>query len=126
MILIVGGAEQAKLEYALALTKADRAQSVDGGTCEAGEIYTAKILDGLHRFIRRCLDEGRDVSGLAQEIMERNPSLTIICDELGCGIVPMDPQDRLWRETTGRLCVELAQRAERVDRVVCGLGQRLK
>ena len=50
----------------------------------------------------------------------------MICDELGCGVVPMDDEDRAWRERTGRLLCDLAAKADRVDRVFCGIPMRLK
>lgn len=52
--------------------------------------------------------------------------MIVICDELGNGIVPIKKQERIWREQTGRLMIELAKQAERVERILCGLGQRLK
>lgn len=50
----------------------------------------------------------------------------ILCDEIGCGVVPLDPTEREWREVTGRICCKLAEKAERVDRIFCGLNMRLK
>ena len=50
----------------------------------------------------------------------------IVCDELGCGVVPMDAFERAWRERTGRIGCELAKQAEAVYRVTCGIGTRIK
>lgn len=50
----------------------------------------------------------------------------VICDEVGCGVVPADREQRARREAVGRLCIELARQAEAVYRVQCGLGMRLK
>lgn len=50
----------------------------------------------------------------------------VICDEIGCGLVPMDPKEREHREQVGRLCIELARRADRVIRVICGVGMVIK
>ena len=46
----------------------------------------------------------------------------LVANELGCGIVPMDPFERQFREAFGRLCCRLAQEAKEVHRVICGLG----
>ena len=54
------------------------------------------------------------------------PQGVLICDEVGSGVVPTDPEDRAWREAVGRICCELAPHAEAVYRVTCGLGMRLK
>ena len=50
----------------------------------------------------------------------------IVSDEIGSGIVPIDQNDRLWRETVGRALCTIARQAEQVIRVVCGIGVRIK
>jgi adenosylcobinamide kinase/adenosylcobinamide-phosphate guanylyltransferase len=50
----------------------------------------------------------------------------IICNETGCGIVPINKEERIKRENTGRLLIFLAKNAENVFRVYCGIGQRIK
>lgn len=59
-------------------------------------------------------------------LLEKNPNAVITCDEIGCGIVPVDKTDRLWREMTGDACQYLAARAAKVCRVVCGIPMVLK
>jgi len=109
MRLIIGGAHQGKLAYALSLgyTRDDVATSLP--TDKA-------ILYGLQNLTRELPDLSAD------DI----PDCIVICDELGCGVVPLDYEDRAWRERTGRLCNELARRADRVDRIFCGLAMKLK
>lgn len=51
--------------------------------------------------------------------------ILIACD-ISQGLVPMDPQERAYREMMGRTLVYLAGEARCVHRVFCGLGQRLK
>jgi len=50
----------------------------------------------------------------------------IVADEIGCGVVPVDRNDRTWREATGRALCVLAQKSENVTRVVCGIGVCIK
>ena len=50
----------------------------------------------------------------------------VICDEIGCGLVPLDAAQRQRREQVGRLCIQLAREADRVIRVVCGVGVDIK
>lgn len=59
-------------------------------------------------------------------ILQKNPNAVITCDEIGCGIVPIDKTDRLWREMTGDACQYLAARVAKVCRVVCGIPMVLK
>ena len=50
----------------------------------------------------------------------------VIADEIGCGLVPIDPFERAWREETGRILCALAREAEAVVRVHCGFPQAIK
>ena len=50
----------------------------------------------------------------------------VIASEIGGGVVPIAPEERAAREAAGRLACLLAQRADTVVRVVCGLPQVLK
>ena len=50
----------------------------------------------------------------------------VACREVGCGVVPVDGGERARREAVGRLCCRLAKRAERVERIFCGLPMVLK
>ena len=63
---------------------------------------------------------------LAAKLDRAVPNRILVTDEIGYGIVPMDLFERDYREQTGRVCCELAARAEQVWRVCCGLGQRIK
>ena len=65
---------------------------------------------------------GEDVSQLAQVLLERNPELLIVSNEVGYGVVPVEAFDRKYREAVGRICTRLAAGARRVHRVVCGVG----
>ena len=50
----------------------------------------------------------------------------ICCDEVGLGVVPVDFAEREFRDEVGRTLCALAKRAERVFRVIAGIGQRIK
>ena len=87
------------------------------------------IINHLHLWVKDLLSEGMEESEVQSTILswvETHPNTILICDELGNGIVPLEKMDRIWREQTGRLMIELAKQAERVERILCGLGQRLK
>lgn len=64
-----------------------------------------------------------DLSVLADRLSENR---IVIATEIGGGIVPLDPSERLRRENAGRLSCLLAERADTVIRVICGLPQLLK
>ena len=65
-----------------------------------------------------------NLEALADELSAAYP--VVIATEVGGGVVPMDPAQRFSREAAGRLACLLAERAEAVIRVCCGLPQALK
>ena len=112
MILIIGGAGQGKLDYVLQKTGYGPAQVAR--TPE--EARTRPVFAGLEDWPE--LDEAA--------LLEANPDVILICDEVGCGVVPVEPAQRARREAVGRLCCRLAERAEQVERIFCGLPMVLK
>ncbi len=50
----------------------------------------------------------------------------VIAAETGCGVVPSDPEQRKAREKAGRLACLLAERADTVVRLCCGIPEVLK
>ena len=67
-----------------------------------------------------------DWEKMAEVIYTAGPQRILVTDEIGYGIVPVDPFEREYREETGRICCLLAEKSEEVWRVCCGLGTRLK
>ena len=64
-----------------------------------------------------------DLRALAEDLDRRE---IVIATEVGGGVVPLDPAERAEREAAGRLSCLLAERADIVIRVCCGLPQVLK
>lgn len=80
----------------------------------------------FHSFTRRWLSEGRTKEELLK-MLEKNENLQLlISDEIGYGLVPVDDFEREYREFHGRVMTELAEQADCVERVVCGIPQRIK
>ena len=124
MRIITGGAFQGKRAFAEKLYPG--VEWTDGGRCALDEIRTCRAVYGFHEFVKRWLKQGKSWEELASLMLEENRDLILICDEIGCGLVPVDAFEREYRESTGRVMNALAEQAERVDRVVCGIGRRLK
>ena len=116
MILIIGGAGQGKLDYVLKKTGYGPEDVARDPETACGR----PIFDGLAQWVREHPDTD------LRELLEVNPELIIVCDEVGCGVVPISPQERAWREAVGRLCCTLAAKARRVERIFCGLSMVLK
>ena len=84
------------------------------------------IVNHLHRYIREQLRQGTDPEAMIENFGKEHPDCILICDEIGNGIVPMEAEERIYRERTGRILEQLAAQADEVVRVVCGIGQKIK
>lgn len=131
MILIIGGFAQGKLHYVKQryvhcedgreVTVLDGTLALPAGT-GAGQV----IVNHLHRYIREQLRQGTDPEAMIENFGKEHPDCILICDEIGNGIVPMEAEERTYRECTGRILEGLAAQADEVVRVVCGIGQKIK
>ena len=106
MILITGPLYAGKREYIR------RALSLSEEELEARAVWDVQEL---------ALTE--DGAALADRLAEKE---IVITTEIGGGLVPLDPAERAKREAAGRLACLLAERADTVVRVCCGLPQLLK
>ena len=114
MVLIIGGMAQGKLEFARrALGVTSWSEGVLGGE---------NCVHNLQQAIRTMQSPEEEINAW----LSKHPDGVIICDEVGCGVTPLDREDRYWREKVGRVCCELARKADAVYRVCCGLEARLK
>ena len=82
----------------------------------------AEIVYGFHERLRN-VDDAR---GYAEEFCRRHPNCIVVSDEVGCGVVPIDREERLWREKVGRALCVIAQASDSVTRVICGIGVKIK
>ncbi|MFI3169502.1 MAG: bifunctional adenosylcobinamide kinase/adenosylcobinamide-phosphate guanylyltransferase [Faecalibacterium sp.] len=124
MIFITGGMAQGKTSFAAS--------------------FGLPVLDNLAQQIKGWLAQGLDVdtalSAARAQLCERTAQsdtdtvssdtaaqdCVIICDEIGCGIVPLAKEERIWREVTGRTACRLAQEATAVYKLEAGIPIRLK
>ena len=126
MILFIGGAWQNKKETALRITGLSPDCVTDGAVCGPDEIFHARIIDHFHMYLLEAMRRGGQAEELADKLCEMNPGVCVICNELGCGVVPLDPEERAWREAVGRACSRLASFSLEVYRVICGIPVRIK
>lgn len=108
MILVIGGRGSGKRAWTarhLGLTPEEMEAA-----CRPG----GSILCGL---------QDREPLPPLEELLHKQ---AVICDEIGCGVVPMERSERDRREAVGRLCCALAQEADQVYRVFCGMAQQIK
>jgi len=126
MILIFGGAYQGKLDYALerfGLTEDD----VGYCTCE-DETYPKgkKIVAEIEKWILALIQADRDIADEVKRFVEYNKDSIVICNDISCGVVPIDPIMRRWRDEVGKSIGLLARNSDEVVRLYCGIPTRLK
>lgn len=126
MELYIGGYAQGKLQYVSDKYGIPAERISDGAVEDYRRMEGKVIYDHFHLWVRRLLEQGVDVEAALEELLAAQPDALIISNEIGCGIVPMDAFEREYREKTGRLLCAIAARADRVERIVCGIGQQIK
>ncbi|MFI3207531.1 MAG: bifunctional adenosylcobinamide kinase/adenosylcobinamide-phosphate guanylyltransferase [Eubacteriales bacterium] len=121
MIFITGGKAQGKSTF-------------------AGTLKTP-IVDDLEEKIRIWLEQGiqeeRDLLGKIEahiiEVIDGTSvksvweeQVILVSREVGCGVVPIDKQESIWREKTGRIACKLAEYATEVYKMESGIAVRIK
>lgn len=82
------------------------------------ELCTCAVRD-----VQELVSGTEDIEVLAEKLSAYR---VVIATEVGGGVVPIDAKQRRDREAAGRLACLLAERADIVVRVCCGLPQILK
>ena len=120
MRLYVGGKSQGKTEYVKAQT------GLTAVGADMSMALTSPAINGFHNIIREVINAGLDADDYTAKLIKLNPDVVIISDEVGMGIVPVDKHERVWREAVGRALCVIAREAEVVERVICGIGVKIK
>lgn len=121
-ILIVGGACQGKREYAQKALGLNEREILPWNE----EREEASCIADLHLRVRACLEKGLTQQEVLEKLLPFCQGKIVLCDDIFCGVVPLDALERQWREVTGRLLCRLAQEADTVIRMQCGLPQAIK
>lgn len=107
MIFVFGPLYSGKKETAMKLLR-----------CGEEELARRAVWD-----VQELAAKSGDLPLLAEELGRMD---VVIATEVGGGVVPVSPGERAAREAAGRLNCLLAQRAETVVRVFCGIPMVLK
>lgn len=130
MILITGGAYQGKLKFAESICEKKEPVIVHGEQAKRAELERADIITDFHLYIRRLMkeetEEKQEVKSAVKELILKNPEVILEIHQLGCGVVPIDSFERSYREQAGRVGCMLAEQAESVYLVHCGIARKLK
>lgn len=126
MKLYIGGYAQGKLNYVVKQLGEKPYRILEGKPETGDKKAEVLIFHGLHLWVKAMIEAGEPAEDKVADFLKENPESILISDEVGNGIVPMRKEEREYRERLGRILISCAEQAERVERIVCGLGQRLK
>ena len=123
MIMITGGIHQGKTAYAMRKIGLAESDIADGADCNFDALKNVRCILNYHDIVKRLGD--RSVT-FTEELCRSNPDAVIIINEIGCGIVPIEKSERIWRENVGRCGCIIAANSEKVIRIVCGIPDIIK
>lgn len=131
MELYLGGAFQGKLDYVKSLCNGRKTEIY--GKDDFEKLLSLENQDAIwndfHLTIQNLLQKSGNQEKITSQVLsiiEKNPEIRIISCEIGSGIVPIEKADRIWRDFCGHLLVKIAKKAGKVERIICGLPQRIK
>jgi hypothetical protein len=126
MILIFAGAHQGKLSYALERFKLNEN---DIHRCNSEDVNVPankKVLYEIDKWVLALVKDGIDVEGAVGRLIESNKDAVVICNDISCGILPIDPMLRKWRDAVGKSQAMLSHNSHEVIRLFCGIPTRIK
>ena len=124
MTFLFGGVYQGMEEYARTHMGVESFHIIQDADTEVD--FSSGAVLGLEKFVLGCVRRGESAVSYFEVHASEWANAVLIGMDFSCGLVPMDAQQRLWREENGRLNNYLAQRADRVVRLFCGLPQVIK
>ena len=126
MKMIIGGAFQGKTDFVKEHFKLSDVDVLDGEKCDFNAVFAAKCVNNYHALIRRIIEEKIEPIEFTERLCRENPDIIIITNEIGSGIIPLEKDERIWREYAGRAGCIIAKNSELVVRVFCGVAEVIK
>ncbi|MEX2518463.1 MAG: bifunctional adenosylcobinamide kinase/adenosylcobinamide-phosphate guanylyltransferase [Paracoccaceae bacterium] len=88
------------------------------------------VIDCLTLWLSNLLEAGREpqaeTQALVAALRAAEAPVILVSNEIGLGLVPMEPLSRRFRDEQGRLNQRVAAAADRVEFIAAGLPLRLK
>ncbi|QDQ02698.1 hypothetical protein FOH38_20845 [Lysinibacillus fusiformis] len=130
MHVFIGGAYNGKTDYVMRELEGQKVALVDGVLPDYAPSCDVVVIKNLEKWLVTQNLEADDmiVAQLLTRLkaLEENCALFIIVTDMGRGVVPMEKQARLLRDTCGRLYQVLFTEAERVVRIWYGIAEQIK
>ncbi|WP_110111948.1 bifunctional adenosylcobinamide kinase/adenosylcobinamide-phosphate guanylyltransferase [Bacillus sp. CGMCC 1.16541] len=94
------------------------------------------VIEGIEQYIKECIEVGMTIEEVCRTFQQMvtdwqqwevsKSQVIVIGTEIGKGIVPINAQDRAWRDACGYVYQYIVQQANVVDHIWYGLLNRLK
>lgn len=111
MVLILGARGAGKADYVRSLGYSGLGTALSDNS---------PVLYGLEALVR---ENPERADALLDALCKKE---LVVCQEVGGGVIPLQKEDRAYRDAVGRLCVRLAKEATAVVRVVAGIPIAVK
>ncbi|MBQ9623634.1 MAG: bifunctional adenosylcobinamide kinase/adenosylcobinamide-phosphate guanylyltransferase [Treponema sp.] len=122
--LIIGGAYQGKTTWAKSTFMLCE-NDVFVCSTDFPPDFSKKCITHYENYIGYCLKNGLSPKTDFSAGTKDNGTKIIICDDIFCGVVPIDAFQRKLREETGLALQKIARKSS-VMRIFCGIPQRIK
>ena len=126
MKLILGGYANGRTAYAMQNYQLTESDCFDAAAEPLARWNGQRLILHVEQLVNPWLEQGKEPCTEILPWLERWQNAGLITQEVGCGLVPVTPQQRQLREAVGHFNRLLAECAETVERVCCGLGMQLK
>lgn len=126
MIMITGGAFSGKKDYAKTRFGFSDEEILNGENYSFDAVFSAKCIADYQLIVERLLEEKADVQIFTERLCRENPNAVVIINEIGAGIIPLEKNDRIWREESGRAGCLIARNSSEVIRLTCGIPTIIK
>ncbi len=125
MIFIIGGSYQGKTDFAVNKFGLSP-DEITEGSAPYDKLISAKCIRHFEDFVSSAAVRNEDPLKLTEKLLSDNPDVIIIMTEIGCGIIPIEKSQRIYRELVGKTGCLIAGLAEKVIRITCGIPAVIK
>lgn len=95
--------------------------------CRKNKKYSGQIIiTHFESMVKKWLDEGLNVESACLDFFKNKNKCIVVAREIGSGLVPVEKQDRIYREVYGNCLQNIAAKSDEVYEVAAGCGIRLK
>ncbi|MFJ7369546.1 bifunctional adenosylcobinamide kinase/adenosylcobinamide-phosphate guanylyltransferase [Lysinibacillus sp. NPDC098008] len=130
MHIFIGGAYNGKTDYVMRYYQQQHVVLVDGAIPKEAPACDVLVLKNLEKWLvtQSLEDDAPLIQTMLTELRQlaQQCTLAVIVTDMGRGVVPMDKQARLLRDTCGRFYQALFAEAEQVVRIWYGIGESIK